>query len=65
MLVVRVGAIHERNNEKGISHFLEHLIFSGIRHKYDRKKHIYGPCKENYNDIFKEVDNLNGNLTIY
>ena len=65
MLVVRAGAIHERNNEKGISHFLEHLLFSGTCHKYDRKKHIYGQCKENYNDIFKEVDNLNGNLNAY
>lgn len=65
MLVVRVGSIHERNNEKGISHFLEHLLFSGTCHKYDRKKHIYGTCKENYNEIFKEVDKLNGDLNAY
>ena len=65
MLVIRVGAIHERNNEKGVSHFLEHLLFSGTCHQYDRIKNIYGPCKENYHDIFKEVDKLNGYLNAY
>lgn len=29
-LVVRVGAIHEKPNERGIAHFVEHSVFQGI-----------------------------------
>ncbi len=32
MLDVQVGSIHEKNNERGIAHFLEHMVFNGSKH---------------------------------
>lgn len=34
-LLVKVGSIHEEEDEKGVAHFLEHLMFRGSRHFKD------------------------------
>jgi zinc protease len=31
-LVVNVGAIHENDDERGLAHFLEHMLFNGSTH---------------------------------
>lgn len=31
-LVLRVGSVHENDNQRGLAHFLEHLAFNGSRH---------------------------------
>lgn len=31
-LYVRVGSLHERHEEQGVSHFLEHMLFNGSKH---------------------------------
>lgn len=34
-LVVKVGSIYEQDEEKGVAHFLEHLVFRGTKHFQD------------------------------
>lgn len=36
-LVVRAGAVHEEENQRGLAHFLEHMVFRGSKHFADRE----------------------------
>jgi len=49
---VRVGAIHEKISEKGIYHFIEHMIFKGTK-----KRSAYG--------ISSAVERVGGELNAY
>ena len=49
-IFVKVGSIHEEYNERGISHFLEHMLFNGTNKR------------KNYIEIFKEVDTIGGEM---
>lgn len=40
-LVVKVGSIYENEQEKGISHFIEHMVFRGSRHFADEESIKY------------------------
>jgi len=51
-MAVRSGGINEATNEKGISHFLEHLLFKGTRNRRTQKQIA--------EDIEKNGGELNG-----
>ena len=34
---IKIGALYEKMNEKGISHFIEHLLFKGTDTRNDEK----------------------------
>ncbi len=34
---IKVGALHEKINEKGISHFIEHALFKGTKKRNDEE----------------------------
>ncbi len=40
-LVVKVGSNHEQEHEKGIAHFIEHLVFRGSQHFRDGEVETY------------------------
>ena len=52
-IFIKVGSIHEEYNERGISHFLEHMLFNGTNKR------------KNYIEIFKEVDTIGGEMNAY
>lgn len=52
-LYVRVGSINEEYNERGLSHFLEHLLFNGTSKR------------NSYTDIFRDVDEIGGEMNAY
>ena len=50
---VRVGSIDEEYQERGISHFLEHLLFNGTSKR------------KSYTEIFKDVDDIGAEMNAY
>ncbi len=40
-LVVKVGSMYEKDDEKGLAHFIEHLSFRGSEHFLDGELHRY------------------------
>ncbi len=66
-LVVNVGAIHENEDERGIAHFLEHMLFNGSTHfapgelvKYFQKIGMqFGPDANASTSFFRTVYDIN------
>jgi zinc protease len=40
-LVVKVGSLYEKDDEKGLAHFVEHMVFRGSRHFADEESIKY------------------------
>ena len=38
---IKIGALYEKMHEKGISHFIEHLLFKGTDTRDDEKLDVY------------------------
>lgn len=51
-LGVKVGALLENHKERGISHFIEHLVFKGTKHR-------------NNEELNNELENLGGEYNAY
>lgn len=51
-IYVKTGAIDEKENESGISHFIEHMLFKGTE-------------KRSAKDISEEIDNIGGKMNAY
>lgn len=49
---VKVGSLYEKDNERGICHFIEHMIFKGTK-------------KRNYKEINDELEFLGGEYNAY
>ena len=66
-LVVNVGAIHEKEDERGLAHFLEHMLFNGSTHfapgelvKYFQKIGMqFGPDANASTSFFRTVYDIN------
>ncbi len=66
-LVVNVGAIHESDDERGLAHFLEHMLFNGSTHfapgelvKYFQKIGMqFGPDANASTGFFRTVYDIN------
>ncbi|MGD9097752.1 MAG: insulinase family protein [Desulfobacterales bacterium] len=66
-LVVNVGAIHENDDERGLAHFLEHMLFNGSTHfapgelvKYFQKIGMqFGPDANASTGFFRTVYDIN------
>lgn len=52
MISVPFGAIHEKESEKGVAHFIEHLCFKGTE-------------KRTAKEIASELENVGGNLNAF
>lgn len=81
IIYVNVGGVHEKNNQQGLSHFCEHLKFSGTcgnkKNKESKKLNINKTfpdivkkienydCIEDYNEIFNKMDIVNAELNAY
>lgn len=48
----KVGSINENNNNRGIAHLIEHMLFKGTK-------------KRSAKDIAEELDNIGGNLNAF
>ncbi len=51
-LGVKVGALYEKQNEKGISHFIEHMLFKGTTHRDNET-------------LNRDLENLGGEYNAY
>lgn len=44
-MIVQTGSLNEREDEKGVAHFLEHMLFRGTTHFKDGYKTLFSPLK--------------------
>lgn len=66
-LVVNAGSLHEQENQRGVAHFLEHMLFNGSTHfapgelvKYFQKIGMqFGPDANASTSFFKTVYDIN------
>jgi len=72
ILYMNTGSIYENENERGVSHFIEHLYFNGTCSPNTNKTKIKNnqkmsmkKCRCNYFEIFKEIDNYGGEMNAY
>ncbi|MDP3697960.1 MAG: pitrilysin family protein [Nanoarchaeota archaeon] len=52
-VMINVGSCHEKSNERGISHFLEHLLFEGTSRRPSNK------------EISNEIERIGGDFNAY
>ena len=52
-VMVNVGSCHEKSNERGISHFLEHILFEGTTKRASNK------------EISNEIERIGGDFNAY
>lgn len=52
-VMIKVGSCHEKNNERGISHFLEHILFEGTAKRPTNK------------EISNEIERIGGDFNAY
>ncbi len=66
-LVIQTGSLHERDEERGIAHFLEHMLFNGSTHfppgelvKYFQKIGMqFGPDANAHTGFYETVYDIN------
>ena len=66
-LVIRAGSLHETDEERGIAHFLEHMLFNGSTHfppgeliKYFQKIGMqFGPDANAHTGFYETVYDIN------
>jgi len=66
-LVIRTGSLHEKDEERGIAHFLEHMLFNGSTHfppgeliKYFQKIGMqFGPDANAHTGFYETVYDIN------
>ena len=51
--MIKVGSCHEKNDERGISHFLEHILFEGTSKRPTNK------------EISNEIERIGGDFNAY
>lgn len=52
-VMVKVGSSHEKNNERGIAHFFEHILFEGTKRRPTNK------------EISNEIERIGGDFNAY
>lgn len=52
-VMAKVGSMHEKNGERGISHFLEHIVFEGTKKRPTNRQ------------ISNEIERIGGNFNAY
>lgn len=52
-VMIKVGSCHEKNEERGISHFLEHILFEGTQKRLTNK------------EITNEIERIGGDFNAY